>query len=560
MKKLLNVTFLIFLLATSCQPTSQNTTKSTQNQDIPFLWENANVYFMLTDRFNNGNTANDVNFDRSEKTGYLRNFMGGDIKGITKKIEDGYFDKLGINALWFTPVVEQVHGYVDEGTGKTYGYHGYWAKDWTSLDPNFGTEEDLTELIETAHKHGIRILLDVVINHTGPVTDKDPVWSDGWVITDPACTYQGFESTVSCTLVKNLPDIKTNATQEVEISETLREKWAKEGRLEKELKELEEFFARTGNPKTPRYYIIKWLTDYIRKYGVDGFRVDTVKHTEVSVWSDLRKEADIAFAEWKKANPDKVMDKNDFYMVGEVYNYGIQSGKDFNYGDTTVNYFDNGGFNSLINFSFKGDANKSYEEIFSSYDLMNKQALKDNHVLNYISSHDDGGPFDKERKRPIEAGTKLMLTSGAVQVYYGDETNRPLIIEGTEGDATLRSFMNWEDIKQNTVRNGFATQDVLTHWQKLGQFRKNHPAVGMGAHKMISKKPYLFTRTYAQDNWEDSVLVGLDLPKGKKELTVQGVFKDGTTIKDAYSNQSVKVEGGKVIIDSSFDIVLLEAL
>ena len=98
-----------------------------------FDWRNATVYFMLTDRFNNGDTTNDVNFDRNAPTEDLRRFKGGDIEGITKKIEDGYFDRLGIDVLWFSPVNEQIHGVVDEGQSNTYGYHGYWIKDWTSM-------------------------------------------------------------------------------------------------------------------------------------------------------------------------------------------------------------------------------------------------------------------------------------------------------------------------------------------------------------------------------------------------------------------------------------------
>jgi len=176
----------------------------------PFLWENANMYFLLTDRFNNGNPANDVNFGRTAQAAKLRGFMGGDIKGITQKIEDGYFDKLGITALWFTPVVEQIHDKVDEGTGATYGFHGYWAKDWTRLDPNFGTERDLAELVDKAHRRGIRILLDVVINHTGPVTPQDPLW-DNWARTNPQCNYRDYNSTISCTLVKNSPTSKRRA-------------------------------------------------------------------------------------------------------------------------------------------------------------------------------------------------------------------------------------------------------------------------------------------------------------------------------------------------------------
>ncbi len=121
----------------------------------------------MTDRFNNGNPDNDVNFNRTEKAAVLRGFEGGDIRGVIQKIDEGYFNKLGINAIWLTPIVEQIHGATDEGTGLTYAFHGYWTKDWTTSDPNFGTEEDLKELVEKAHQNGIRIVLDAVINHTG---------------------------------------------------------------------------------------------------------------------------------------------------------------------------------------------------------------------------------------------------------------------------------------------------------------------------------------------------------------------------------------------------------
>src|SRR5690606_6566995 len=146
-----------------------------------FVWEAANVYFLLTDRFNNGDKSNDINFGRTETPAPLRGFQGGDIRGIIQKIDEGYFDRLGINAIWFTPVLEQIHGGVDEGTGLSFGFHGYWTRDWTALDPNFGTEQDLAELVSKAHSRGIRIIMDAVINHTGPVTEKDPVWPAEWV-------------------------------------------------------------------------------------------------------------------------------------------------------------------------------------------------------------------------------------------------------------------------------------------------------------------------------------------------------------------------------------------
>ena len=164
-----NVTF--YKLQTKCQETTEALDAS--KSEVPFLWENASLYFLLTDRFNNAENTNDINFDRNLPTAPMRGFQGGDIKGITEKIKEGYFSDLGINAIWFTPVVEQIHGGTDEGTGFTYAFHGYWAKDWTALDPNFGTMEDLAELVAIAHKNNIRIVMDAVINHTGPVTEQD---------------------------------------------------------------------------------------------------------------------------------------------------------------------------------------------------------------------------------------------------------------------------------------------------------------------------------------------------------------------------------------------------
>ena len=552
MKKILSLLTAILLFACSAP---KDATK-TAERAAPFLWQNANIYFLLTDRFQNGDKSNDVNFGRTAPAATLRGFLGGDIKGITQKIEDGYFDRLGISAIWFTPVVEQIHAHVDEGTGNTYGFHGYWAKDWTALDPNFGTEKDLSQLVETAHAHGIRIVLDGVINHTGPATEQDPFWK-GWARTGPRCAYKSYETTTACALVDNLPDIFTESNAAVDLPPFLIEKWRKEGRLAKETAELEAFFKRTGYPRAPRFYIIKWLTDYIRKYGVDGYRCDTAKHIEESVWGEFRKEADLAFRDWKKANPSKVLDNRDFYVVGEVYNYYISGGKFFDFGDKKVDFFANG-FDALINFDLKTDAQKtSYEAIFSKYDNLLHTELKGKSVLNYLTSHDDGAPFDKARQKPLEAGTKLLLCPGAAQVYYGDETSRLLEIPGATGDATLRSFMNWNELEVNTERSGFKTQEVLAHWQKLGRFRKAHPAVGAGRHQMLTTAPYTFKRVYVAGKYSDAVVVGLDLPKGKKTLEVGGVFSDGTMVTDYYSGQKLSVIAGKVIVDSESGIVLL---
>ncbi len=559
MRKLLILT--IVSMAISCKTQgkkNENQVDKTEEiagsqSNAPFMWEAANIYFLLTDRFNNADPSNDVNFDRTLETAKLRGFEGGDLKGITQKINEGYFTDLGINAIWMTPVVEQIHGATNEGTGNTYGYHGYWTKDWTAIDPNYGTKDDLKELVEAAHKKGIRILLDAVINHTGPVTEKDPVWPSDWVRNDTPCTYQDFKSTVTCTLVKNLPDIKTESNDAVELPPQLVAKWKAEGRYEQEIVELDEFFKRTGHPRAPRFYIMKWLTDYITEYGIDGYRVDTVKHTEAYVWKEFKEVTDYAFAEFKKNNPGKVLDDNDFYLVGEVYNYGISNGQYFDFGNKKVNYFDNA-FQSLINFEFKWNAKEQdYETLFSSYQKLLSTDLKDYGTLNYLTSHDDGQPFDSKREKSFETATKLLLSPGTSQVYYGDESARSLIIEGTEGDATLRSNMNWDDIGNNDK-----TKEILSHWQKLGKFRSNHPSVGAGIHKMISENPYVFQRTYSKGSFKDAVVVGLDLAEGEKQINVRDVFMEGTVLVDAYSNTEVTVKNGMVNLNTPFSIVLLE--
>lgn len=543
-----NLSFsVLILLVIGCQKQIIHP-KSVSEKE--FVWQAANIYFLLTDRFHNGDTLNDLNFDRTKTAGKLRGFEGGDLKGITQKINEGYFTKLGINAIWMTPIVEQIHDATDEGTGITYAYHGYWAKDWTAIDPNFGTKEDLKELIETAHKNGIRVLLDAVINHTGPVTEKDPVWPSDWVRTSPKCGYSNYENTTSCTLVENLPDIRTDSNENVALPPQLIKKWKSEGRYEQEMKELDAFFKRTGYPKAPRFYIIKWLTDYITEFGIDGYRVDTVKHTEEFVWQEFKKECDFAFANFKKNNPKKVLDYNDFYLVGEVYNYAISNGKSFDFGDKKVNYFDKA-FNSLINFELKWNVKQmSSKAVFQKYDSLLHSDLKGYGVLNYLTSHDDGQPFDGEREIPFQTATMLLLTPGTSQVYYGDESARNLKIEGTIGDATLRSMMNWNDIN-----NSAETKKILEHWQKLGQFRANHPAVGAGKHNIISdENGLIFSRIYKND----TIIIGIDLPEKIISIDVSSVFVDGDILKDTYSNQEITVKNGSVNFNSKFSIVLLE--
>ncbi|HXY70348.1 MAG TPA: alpha-amylase family glycosyl hydrolase [Gemmatimonadales bacterium] len=521
------------------------------------FWNAATVYFLLTDRFVDGDTANDHALGRAQDGAVLRSYMGGDLKGVLEKIEAGYFDSLGVNVLWLTPFVEQIRGRVDEGQGMTYAYHGYWGRDWTAVDPALGTKDDLRAVVDAAHRHHMRVLMDAVINHVGPVTPEDPPWPPDWVRSGPSCTYRSYATTVDCDLVPTLPDVRTESNAAVDLPPWLVEKWRREGRLEHEQASLDAFFARTGYPRAPRYYFIKWLTDWVREFGIDGYRMDTAKHFGESVAVELKQEANRAFADWKRAHRSQVLDSLPFFMVGEVFGWDPGQGRLYNYGDSAVDFFAHG-YDGLINFAFKRDVAGSLDSVFTRYSvaLHTGGALNGLSFLNYLSSHDDGEPYDLDRRDPFGAATRLLLAPGAAQIYYGDETARPLRVPGARGDANLRSLMNWGDLAA-TGPHGDSARAILAHWRKLGAFRNAHPSVGAGRHRTLQANPLIFSRILVTDNIDDRVVVAMDQPKGPKAVPVYGTFPNGTELVDAYSGEEGRVRGGAVAINTPFDLLLL---
>lgn len=554
MKQFLLLCWILFLVS-SCKEMIPAETMLVK-EPAYFDWSAANVYFLLTDRFKNGDISNDTLIKRNEDTGKLRGCKGGDFAGVIQKIEDGYFTDLGVNVIWLTPIWEQIQGRVDEGTGFTYAFHGYWAKDWTAIEPSYGTLKEFKTLVQKAHQKDIRVLLDVVINHTGPVTDTDPLWPKEWVRTGPICTYQNQSTAVACTLTHNLPDLKTEGTEEVELPKHLVKKWIKEGRYDQEVKELDDFFSTSGLRKTPVNYLIKWVTDYARETGVDGFRIDTVKHVEESVWAVFNKQAKLAYEEWKMNHPMQAIHNDSFFILGELYGYEAHRGRSHQFSSGSVDYFDSG-YDAMINFGFKNHASQDYKSLFKKYDSIRKNLLTEKpghpaYFMNYISSHDDAQPFDPVREKAIESGTKLLLTPGMSQIYYGDEIARSLVIEGTRGDATLRSVMDWEHLNQ----------DILKHWQLLGRFRNTHKSIGAGEHFSLEYKGLgtLSARFYTKNNQEDIVLIGVGLPDGLLEIEVKKVFPRSSRLFNAYNLKELTVIDGCVTVVVKNGVVLLEEL
>lgn len=515
------------------------------------FWNAATVYFLLTDRFENGDPTNDLAGGRAQDGAVARSYAGGDLAGVLRRIEDGYFEALGVDVIWMTPFVEQIRGSVDEGTGKTYGFHGYWTRDWTAVEPTLGTVDELRAVVEAAHRRGIRVLMDAVLNHTGPVTDLDPAWPDEWVRTGPRCAFRDYRTAIECTLVENLPDIRTESDAPVDLPPQLVEKWRAEGRLDQEVAELDAYFERTGHPRAPRFYVIKWLTDWVRELGFDGYRVDTARHIEESVSLELKEEAERAFADWKAAHPAQVIDALPFYMMGEVYGYSVNGGRTFDFGDRVVDFFDFG-YDGLINFSFVHDAETSIEELYARYSAALHGPLRGVSILSYADSHDDPNALDPERADPLGTGTRLLLAPGGAQIYYGDELARPLRVEGAQGDANLRSFMNWGDLGEAQ------TAATLEHWRKLGRFREAHPAIGMGVHRTLRAEPFLFSRISTADGG-DRVVVAMNLTPGPVTIPVHGVFADGTEVVDGYSGQTATVADDSVTLTTQSGLVLLAA-
>ncbi|HEX3018202.1 MAG TPA: alpha-amylase family glycosyl hydrolase [Caproicibacter sp.] len=552
-----------------------------------FTWDNASVYFLLTDRFCNGNTSNDHSYGRSlDQNGKpvsgwedsAGSFHGGDFAGITQKIKEGYFDKLGVNAIWITPPFEQVHGCRSMNGYAFYAFHGYWTLDFTQPDANYGTKEEFKKMVDTAHEHGIRIVMDVILNHPGYTTMKDAdeygfgQYNDGWksyyygsesnLSTQKESSFlnltsnlwnkwwgsswvraaEGFagydtgDSSDTKQCVSGLPDFKNETTNSVELPQLLKTKWQKEGRLSQEQKELSDFFKKNNLKPTVLNYEIKWLTDWVRDYGIDGFRCDTAKHVDRSAWAKLKEYCQKALDTWRKNNPKKVLDNTPFWTVGEVYGHGVE--KD--------DYFTDGKFNALINFSFRQNVmNKS--NVPDTYDYMSKtlRSEKNFNVLSYISSHDDA-LFP--RSDLIHGGDYLLMAPGAVQIYYGDETARPRQWKDLQAqDLTLRSNMNWSSIDQKT----------LTHWQILGKFRDRHPAVGAGTQTEISRSPFIFARKYTAGTNIDKVIVAFTDADKNIDISTKNVFQDGETVRNAYDNKTTTVKNGKVTFQSGVNGTIL---
>jgi len=546
----------------SQEATAEYTFKKVEKSD--FSWDNATVYFVITDRFLDGDSSNNNSYGRSSDPEHqnIGTFHGGDFKGLTQKLNSNYFTDLGINAIWITAPYEQIHGWV-EGAGssfKHYAYHGYYVLDYTKIDANMGTLSDLETFIDTAHSKGIRVIFDIVMNHAGYPSIKDLSefnigvlktgwenyslgnyhtyidyssnnwvnwWGPQWIRAGlPGYDQPGGDDYTMC--LAYLPDFKTESTQYVNLPVFYANKSDS---------------AATYIPNfTVRKYITKWLTDWVRNYGVDGFRVDTAKHVEMDAWVYLKNEARQALIDWRNANPSKpgANWSDDFWSVAEVWGHGVNQS----------NYHTSGAFDSVINFSYKGaiegamTSTSSMDSLFAGYASSINSSSSWN-VLSYISSHDTGPVFyNGDDNRQIRAGTVFFLTPGGIQVFYGDELGRENGPGGADPDQGSRSSMNWTK-ENNTIHQ---------HWKKMGQFRNRHISIGAGTHTKLKDSPYTFKR----EKDDDKVVVVIDA-SGPTTVNVSGIFNNGDTLRDFYTGATAVVSSGNVTFTpDSKGVILIE--
>ena len=327
--------------------------------------------------------------------------------------------------------------------------------------------------------------MDAVINHTGPVDAaairRGPTTG---CAPGPNCTYRSYATTVDCTLVATLPDIRTESERRRwTCPPWLVEKWRREGRLDAERASLDSFFTRTGYPRAPAllpHQVAHRLGAGVRLRRLpDGHR-QALRRRRSRV--ELKQEADRAFADWKRGPPGEGAGQpaRSTWWARSTAGTRARAGRT---ATATARWTSSPtATTALINFAFKRDAAGPLDSLYDALSAaLHGGALHGVSILNYVSSHDDGAPYDPDRKDPFGAGTRLLLAPGGAQIYYGDETARPLRVAGRAGrrQPPLVHELAGPGAGDSTTRG------ILEHWRKLGEFRRAHPAVGAGVHRTL---------------------------------------------------------------------------
>lgn len=460
-----------------------------------FDWDESVIYFMVTDRFFDGNESNNAaNGPQTYGKDNAGLYHGGDFAGITQKLD--YLEDLGINTIWITPIVENIPGVQVTGEGAddvpyNAAFHGYWASDFTKLNPALGTREEFQTLIDQAHNRGIRIMVDIVVNHAGYDTDFGDMIRSG----DDIVSGSDQKDSLS-----NLPDFRT---EDPAVSALL----------------------------------VKWQTQWVKDFGIDYFRVDTVKHVENDTWAELK-------------NALTEVD-SDFKMIGEYAGGGYAS---------NGNTLGTGEMDSDLDFDFNDQATNFVKGNISSVEsfLTSRNSGLNNTYMTgqFLGSHDedgfkkkllDGGMAEDAATAASMVAASLQITAkGQPVIYYGEEigltglNNYPYQTNRYDFDWTMvnsdnKTYQHYK--KMLSIRNAYT--DVFARGD-----RKTILASDENGYDIVSRS-YKGTKLY----------VGLNIKDVAQTVEIPVSENNGTVLKDLYSGKTYTVSNGKikVIIPAATD-------
>ncbi len=482
-------------------------------EDNEFKWKDAFIYQIMTDRFNNADSSNDapvagVDFDK--------NWQGGDFAGIIEKIESGYFEDMGVNVLWISSPILNTDGKgIGVSDGKWYSaYHSYWpiATGWTDtnhldgidspIDPHFGTEEELKQLIRVAHAHGIRVLADFVANHVFAVTDSSTATGSVSPWATIASYFHGlnnpyvcgWEQPITCWFTNYLPDFNYS------------------------------------NPVLMNLVMdhAMWV---IQEYDFDGYRLDAVKHMIMDFTTTIRQRI-----------KDEIQTTGyDFYTIGETFDGNADFLNSFVGDDKLFGQFEFG-FYFTIRDTVLHNGNLNDLKSFTDWnDTFYTDKWSGALMSNFLGNHDVMRALNEAggNHKLLQLAQTILMTSPRIPlIYQGDEFGMP-----GDRDPDNRRFMRFDLTNSNEV-------ETRTHLQKLGLFRAKHSAVRKGVRSTcgISDNYWVYKMT----DGDDVVVVGIN--KGNSEVSVTCNGLNGS-FEDAFTGNSVNFNGNVTIsANSSFVI------
>ena len=481
----------IFLsLSTISFGASPNSTKVGLSQDL--------IYFVMPDRYKDGDKKNNDN--GGFNTSLTAFYHGGDLKGLTGTCEPGddglaRIKSLGFTAVWLTPVITQ-----QEAIGAGSGYHGYWGVDFLNVDPHLGTNADMAEFSKCAKKLGLKVILDVVTNHTGDVIK-----------------YRGNEAYIPAESKKLKNPAWLNDINNYHNVGDMGSCWGV-GNCTK----LGDFYG-LDDLATEKPVVYKGWADvygkWISTYGISGFRVDTARHVD-----------DKFFKNWSpliQATANKSNIK-DFTIFGEVFDYST-----FN----LMTYVRQNKIQTVLDFPFQAKATEyasgysnagALTALFENDDYYTSAQSSASNLITFLGNHDVGRagyiisskriqPADQLLPRTNLANALMYFSRGIPVVYYGDEVGMTGTNSGKDQFARQDMFATDIEIWKNEVRiggspigngNSFTATSqspVAQYLIKLAQIRKENPALANGpmlerfskyALYVISKKDVVENREY----------------------------------------------------------------